>query len=101
MVTLPMVLKAHINPAALSYVDLLDLLTISAEALKQCYSNDYASMDLQNAIESSDCINDAFDGIRETDEFCESILDRNEWAQVSQWAAQTLSVKDPLSMGVK
>ncbi|MCT7970275.1 hypothetical protein NG799_28570 [Laspinema sp. D1] len=87
MAKLPQQLESFITPEKLTYTDCLDLLMIASNALKQCHSQGYASMDILNASEWSDCLNDVFEGIAETDEFLDATLTVEDWSNLAQFAA--------------
>ena len=81
---LPNKLAPFIQLDNLCYEDKLDLLIVATQALKQCHSNSHCEIDVLNALENSDCMQDAFEGITETDEFLEVTLTEVEWIQFSQ-----------------
>ncbi|QIZ73008.1 hypothetical protein [Oxynema aestuarii] len=81
---LPNKLAPFIQLDNLCYEDKLDLLIVATQALKQCHSNSHYEIDLLNALENSDCTQDAFEGITESHEFLEVTLTEVEWIQFSQ-----------------
>ena len=83
-------IEKHINFSKASEEDLLDLLTICGNALTQCKANGYHEYDFLHAVEWSDCIQEGFSTIRETQEFVETALTRPEWAQLCHWCRQEL-----------
>lgn len=86
-------IEKHINFSKASEEDLLDLLTICGNALTQMKANDYHEYDFLHSIEWSDCIQDGFSTIRETQKFLETGLTRPEWAQLCHWCSQELQFR--------
>lgn len=87
MLKLPQKLELFIPIEKATYIDCIDLLMIASNALKQCHSQGYAAMDIATAIEFSDCLQDSFSGIKETDEFLAVTLTVDDWWNLVQFAA--------------
>lgn len=83
----------HINFIRATEEDLLDLIIVCSNALKQCKANGYHEYDFLHAVEWSDCIQDSFETIRETQDLLETGLTRPEWAQLAQWVSQELQFR--------
>ena len=86
-------IEKHIIFSKLTEEDLIDLLTICGKALVQCKANDYHEIDFQTAVEWSDCIQDSFSSIKETEALMQTGLTRNEWSQLTQYLGQELQFR--------
>lgn len=84
---LPYRLRMFIAPGNLTFVDCVELMQFAAEALKQCYQNDYSNIDFRTVAIHVRRTQKRFYGIRERD-IADVSLSPEEWAELAQFAGE-------------